>query len=156
MNGRAFCFSLLLGRGAVDVTPPGLPSQKTARVVWGVYFLTVPPSGGVVPRVWWSAWHRMTQAYAKTCTPGELASARPKAPPGLPTDLPQSSRHSRKAEWGEALNLPSRMWAITLRPLPGQTRTLGLVAQWFRVPPDPPFPLMLLIANNLSYLQPGN
>ena len=40
---------LLRGRGAVDVTPPGLPSQKTARVVWGVYFLTAPPSGGVVP-----------------------------------------------------------------------------------------------------------
>ena len=46
MNGRAFCFSLLLGRGAVDVTPPGLPSQKTARVVWGVYFMTVPPVWG--------------------------------------------------------------------------------------------------------------
>ena len=43
------CFSLLRGRGAGDVTPPGLPSQKTARVVWGVYFLTVPPSWGVVP-----------------------------------------------------------------------------------------------------------
>ena len=63
---------LLLGRGAVDVTPPGLPSQKTARVVWGVYFLTVPPSWGVVPPGVVSAWHRMAQSDAKECTPGGL------------------------------------------------------------------------------------
>ena len=38
---------LLRGRGAVDVTPPGLPSQKkTARGVWGVYVLLVPPVWG--------------------------------------------------------------------------------------------------------------
>ncbi len=37
---------LLRGRGVVDVTPPGLPSQKTARVVWGVYVLLVPPVWG--------------------------------------------------------------------------------------------------------------
>ena len=37
---------LLRGRDADDVTPPGLPSQKTARVVWGVYFLTAPPVWG--------------------------------------------------------------------------------------------------------------
>ena len=28
------------------IRPPGLPSQKTARVVWGVYFLTAPPVWG--------------------------------------------------------------------------------------------------------------
>ena len=37
---------LLRSRGADDVTPPGLPSQKTARVVWGVYVLLVPPVWG--------------------------------------------------------------------------------------------------------------
>ncbi len=39
-------------------------------------------------------------------------------------------RHARKAEWGVALNLPQCMLAITLRPIPGQTRIVGLVAQW--------------------------
>jgi hypothetical protein len=37
---------LLRSRDAVDVTPPGLPSQKTARVVWGVYVLLAPPVWG--------------------------------------------------------------------------------------------------------------
>ena len=36
----------LRGRGTDDVTPAGLPSQKTARVVWGVYVLLVPPVWG--------------------------------------------------------------------------------------------------------------
>ena len=43
---------LLRGRGAVDVTPPGLPSQKTARVVWGgVCFVGTPRLGAGTPGV---------------------------------------------------------------------------------------------------------
>ena len=42
----AVAYFLLRGRSAVDITPPGLLSQKTARVVWGVYVLLVPPVWG--------------------------------------------------------------------------------------------------------------
>ena len=76
--------------------PPGYHPKKQRALYGGYMFCWYPPRGGVVPRVWWSAWHRMAQSDAKKCTPGGLALLQSKGPRVTNQALGKAAGSSRK------------------------------------------------------------